>query len=89
MTQVIALAKLKGWKTFHPHFSRFSTAGFPDLLMVKRPRIIVCELKRETRSKVEQAQLDWLAEFRACGIPAYLWRPSMWSEIEAVLSEGG
>ncbi len=47
----------------------------------------MAELKSE-KGKLAQEQALWLKAFREAGLPAYLWRPSMWPEIEAVLKGG-
>jgi len=59
-------------------------AGFPDLVLVRGPRIIVAELKtRRTKPTIEQ--VAWLQAFEAAGVPAYCWRPEEWAEIEEIL----
>ena len=81
---VIALAKLYKWLVYHTHDSRRSQAGFPDLVLVKSPRIIYAELKT-SRGKVRPEQVAWLEALRACGCDARLWRPEDWPEIERTL----
>ena len=86
--QVIALAQLCGWAfCYHTRDSRGSARGFPDLVLmrVRPPRLLVVELK-SARGKVTDAQADWLAAFDACGVERYVWRPSDWPAIEAVLA---
>jgi hypothetical protein len=83
--QVIALARLLGWKVYHPHLSKWSERGWPDLAMVKPPRLILAELKRDG-AKATDAQAEWLALLGACpGVEAYLWRPEDWDALQAVL----
>jgi hypothetical protein len=82
---VLKLAKAGGWGTYHTWASLNSTGGFPDLVMVKRPRVVFAELKRQDRDPTPE-QTAWLEELRACGQEAYLWRPSDWDEIERVLT---
>jgi hypothetical protein len=60
-------------------------AGHPDLILVRRPRWIWVELKGP-RTPTTPEQKAWLAELRACGQEAYLWRPDDWPTIEKVLS---
>jgi hypothetical protein len=45
--QVVSLAELRGWRIFHDHDSRRNTAGLPDLILVRRGRLIFAELKSE------------------------------------------
>lgn len=81
--QVVALARLLGWTCYHTHDSRRSTAGFPDLVLV-RERVVFVELKSESgRPTAEQSR--WLDLLRQAGAQAYLWRPADWPEIEEIL----
>ena len=83
--QVVELAELTGWRTYHTYDSRRSNPGFPDLVLVRAPRVIFAELKRE-KGRVTVAQRDWARVLRACpGVEYYLWRPSGWDEIEDAL----
>jgi hypothetical protein len=93
--QVIDLALLLGWRVAHFHDSRrevrpgkfvgdTTAAGFPDLVLA-RDRIIYAELKRE-KGKPTRAQREWLDALRAAGGEAYLWRPSDWPQVQAVLA---
>jgi VRR-NUC domain len=81
---VVRYAELMGWAVFHPYDSRRSQVGFPDLVMVRRPRIVWAELKAQ-RGRLTDAQRAWIEELRACGQAAVVWRPSDWQEIEDVL----
>src|SRR5579859_4032261 len=83
--QVEALADLRGWLFYHSHDSRRDRPGFPDLVLVRAPRLLIAELK-SARGRVSPAQQEWLAAFRACpGNEVYVWRPGEWAEIERVL----
>lgn len=69
------LARLLGWRCYHPWLSARSTPGFPDLVLVRPPRILFVELKTE-RGKVTPAQQAWLDALAACpGCEVDLWRP--------------
>ena len=75
---------LKGWRT--PVQGPLGK-GWPDLLLIrpKDGRRLAVELKRDKAPDptVEQwACLDALAQ---CGIPAFVWRPRDWPEIEETL----
>jgi hypothetical protein len=99
MAAVIELATLRGWRHWHDratnaprqcwHCGRGAVVprndpGWPDLVLVRRPRIVWAELKRDGEEPtVEQAA--WLAELQACGQEAYVWKPADWPEIMAAL----
>ena len=82
--EVVKLAHLLGWKTYHTWNSKHSAAGFPDLVLVRRPRVIFAELKSE-RGKASSDQLAWLDALEQCGQEVYQWRPSQWKLIERLL----
>jgi hypothetical protein len=84
MAQVVQAAALFGWVTYHTHDSRHSAAGYPDLTLVRPPRLVFAECKSES-GKVTPAQATWLRLLRDAGQEVYLWRPSAWDEIEAAL----
>lgn len=86
LRQVIDLARLLGWRTAHfrPAWSgrgwrtpvQGDGVGFPDLVLVRRERLIAAELKREVGGVVSPAQLAWLAAFDSAGLETAIWRPS-------------
>jgi hypothetical protein len=84
MAQVVEYARLMGWRTYHTRRSEGSEAGFPDLVLVRRPRIVWAELKSE-RGKATPQQLVWLLELLECRQEVYLWRPEDWPRIERIL----
>ncbi len=101
---VVKMAIDLGWMFFHPVWSRKSEPGFPDLVLVKPPRLIFAELKREkgklTKGRWNKAKTRWLpgqdewAEaLEACpGAEYYLWKPSDLNELTETLmrpSRGG
>jgi len=97
--QVIDLAHLCGWRVAHFRKVRVvrrdgsaywetpaaaDGKGFPDLQMLKGGRQVVAELKVEgNKPTPEQAQ--WLEAFQAAGVPAHVWTPDDWPQIERVL----
>ena len=85
MAQVVRAAELLGWRCYHTLRSEGSAAGFPDLVLVRRPRVVFAELKAQ-RTPVTGDQRAWLRELDACRVEAYLWRPSDWETIEQVLA---
>lgn len=85
--QIVELARLSGFLVYHTYEPRRSAAGFPDLVLVRPPRIIFAELKREA-GNVRPEQRVWLETLRACeSSEAALWRPRDWPEIERVLAK--
>lgn len=85
MASVIDLAQWLGWSCYHTWVSLHSAAGFPDLVLVKPPRVIFAELKSD-RGFLKPAQALWLKALRECpGVEVYEWRPSMIEEITDIL----
>jgi hypothetical protein len=87
--QVLTLAKLLGWTHYRVWVSIRSPRGFPDLVLVRPPRLIFAELKSE-KGRLTEAQRAWielLAQVPA--VETYVWRPSDWPTILAVLSRDG
>ena len=82
--QVLDLARLFGWTAYHPQLSKWSERGWPDLALVRPPRLIFAELKREN-GKTSDYQDKWLALLGACPVEVYLWRPSQLEEVAAAL----
>lgn len=80
------LARALGYREFHPHDSRRSTPGFPDLVCVKAGYpVLYIELKSE-RGRLTAEQQGWLETLRqAQGTRVYVWRPSDWNFIVEVL----
>src|SRR5262249_13233745 len=96
--QVMALAKLYGWRRVHFRPARavrgrWVTAvegdgvGFPDVQMLRGPHQLVTELKVD-EGRLTADQDAWLKAFSAAGVPAYAWRPEDWPEIERVIRYG-
>lgn len=94
---VVRCARTLGWLVHHdrPGMDRrghWRTAiqghpGFPDLVLVRPPRVLFVELKSE-RGEISSWQEQWLDAFVACpGVEVYVWRPRDWvsGEIERVL----
>lgn len=97
--QVIQLARLLRWRVAHFRSVRIQRQdgavywscpvqadgkGFPDLVLVKPPRILVAELKvGKNACTLEQAA--WIEAFVLCGVQTFVWRPENWKEIESEL----
>jgi hypothetical protein len=83
--QVLDLARILGWSSYHPMLSKWSERGWPDLAMVRPPRLVFAELKSE-RGRTSVHQERWLALLGACdGVEVFLWRPSDLERIAEVL----
>lgn len=76
---VLEIAALTGWLAYHPHDSRRSEPGFPDLTLV-RERLVFAELKSDT-GKLRPEQQTWFDALLAAGIEVYVWRPQNWPQI--------
>jgi len=87
--QVVDLAQLRGWKVYWTWNSVHSPAGFPDLVLIRPPRLIFAELKTDRRgSKTTAEQDEWLEALTACtrqGVQTFVWRPSNFDEMREVL----
>lgn len=82
---VMDLAKILRWR--RAHFRPAQTAkgwrtpvsgdgaGWPDLILVRPPRMVVAELKSEI-GKLSPDQDAWLSDLAACGIDVHVWRPA-------------
>lgn len=91
MATVIELARFNGWRIYHPHNSRRSDPGFPDLCMVRDGVLRFMELKSE-KGKPTVDQVAWIAELRKVGmhcnghVRALLLRPSDMPTIRELLA---
>lgn len=82
---VLDLAGHLGYISYHTFDSRRSRKGFPDLVLVKPPRVLFVELKSE-KGKTSPVQDEWLLTLVQCpGVETYLWRPSDWKAVTNVL----
>lgn len=82
--QILDLAKLRGWKTYHPYDSRHSTAGWPDVTLVKDGRLIFWEVK-SAKGRVSEEQAQWLVALALTGCEARVVRPADWDYIVEAL----
>lgn len=83
---VVSLAQLQAWAPYHTHDSRRSQRGFPDLVLVRPPRVIFSELKTN-KGRVRPEQKWWRSLLEGCpGVEYYLWRPSEESQVREVLA---
>lgn len=81
LAQVVELASMLGWEHYHPWLSVHSPRGWPDLALVRPPRLVLAELKSE-KGKTTPAQDHWLELLGKCpGVEVYLFRPSDLDEV--------
>ena len=73
---------LKGWRT--PVQGSLGK-GWPDLILIRVPRIIAAELK-SARGKVSDEQAHVLAQLRLSGVEVHVWRPADWDSIVEALA---
>jgi hypothetical protein len=85
---VRVLADTLGYQYYHTWTSIHSARGFPDYVLIKAPRLIFVELKRQA-GKVTNAQQEWLDNLIRCNVEVYIWRPSEWLDgtIETILQK--
>jgi hypothetical protein len=83
-SEVIAFATRHGWRHYHTHDSRKSVSGFPDLILIRGPVLLVAELKVGDNEPTAD-QLTWLEAFAAAGVQTFVWRPSDWPMIARLL----
>ena len=96
-TAVLEVAKLAGWRSLHIRPARRADGswrtpiggdgkGWPDLTLVRPPRLIFVELKSESGTLRPQ-QSDWLDVLRLLPMcETYVWRPSDWDMLVEVLT---
>lgn len=82
---VIEIAKLLGWRVHHQRPGRTMEGwrsaiqghpGFPDLVLLRPPRLIFAELKSK-RGRVDFEQATWLNGLDVVrGVEQYVWRPA-------------
>lgn len=83
--QVRSLCGIYGWKMAFTQYSLRSPKGFPDLVLLRPPRLIFAELKSET-GKTRPDQDAWLDTLRELpGAEVFLWRPTDIEQIAEVL----
>lgn len=89
MHAILQLAHLYGWLSYHAFDSRRSTPGFPDVCFAKPGcPVLLIEVKTAT-GRVTPEQRQWLEVLGGRpGIHAEVWRPGMWTHIEALLKYG-
>lgn len=103
LREVRRLALVFRWRLYHTRYSLRSTAGFPDLVLVRPPRVLVAELKRQGGKLTEgglrhdkrgyprwvDGQEQWLAALAHCpGVETYVWYPADLKDVATILDTG-
>lgn len=82
---IVRMADLFGWWSYHVRDSRGSAPGWPDLALIKGERLILAEVKTE-KGRVRPEQEDVLERLgKVRTVEAHLWRPSDVSDVENTL----
>ena len=89
---IIELAELLKWRVYHVsnvkgRLRSGTGVGFPDLVMVRPPRLIFAELK-SAKGVLTTEQQQWMnAIWGTLGVEGHVWRPAQWFDgtIEGVL----
>lgn len=84
---VIDLAHANDWWVYHNPDSRRSSAGWPDLVLVREPECLFVELKTE-KGRIAEQQQTVLKKLSLCQLETYIWRPRDMTEIHARLTKG-
>lgn len=85
LEQIRKLAGTLGWLCYHPHQSKFSEPGFPDLTLV-RERVVFAELKRHgAAAKLSPRQEVWRDRLLDAGAEWYCWRPGDADDVVRIL----
>ena len=74
------LARYRGWFGYHTYRSTRSDPGFPDLVLVRPPRLIFAELKT-AKGPLSAPQKVWREELELLAAPVeyHVWRPADWT----------
>ncbi len=77
-----------GWRCFHDNDSRRNNPGFPDLVCVRKGKMLALELKTE-KGKLRPQQAEWIDELgKVPGVIARIVRPADIDDVIAILQEG-
>lgn len=82
--RILEYCDFLGLLVFHDNDSRRNRAGFPDLVIVGRRRVLFRELKTDT-GKLRDDQKTWLSRLVAAGADVGVWRPRDWPQVVQIL----
>ncbi len=77
-------ARLRDWHCYCVWDPRHSPKGWPDLVLLRPPRMVVAELK-STRGRLTKEQRETLDMLASCGAETFVWWPDSWDAIEHIL----
>jgi VRR-NUC domain len=79
-------AAFRAWKQTGDRWGReWPDRGFPDLVLLRVPRLVFVELKG-SGGRLSENQKEWIEGLRECGQDVRVWWPKDWDEIEELLS---
>ena len=85
---IVETAELCGWLVFHDNDSRRNTPGFPDLVLVKPPRIVLLELK-SANGRIRPEQRIWMDQLAECDtVASAIIRPEHLDQTIEYLTKG-
>ena len=83
--QVVELARLHRWMVRYDWTRIHGVAGYPDLTLVRPPRLVYLELKTD-RGRITRAQQDWIDTLADVpGVVAAVVRPADWEYVRRLL----
>ncbi len=84
-TQVCRMARQQGFAIYHTRYALGSEPGFPDLVLIRPPRVVFTELKTD-HGRLTDKQRFWADLLLACpSVEYYLWRPFMVEYVARVI----
>jgi hypothetical protein len=81
--EIVEVATRLGYWSHHPHLSKYSSRGVPDLFLLHEAwgRALWIECK-DDHNHLSEFQVDVIQRMRACGLEVHIFRP--WHTLEAV-----
>jgi hypothetical protein len=100
-SRVQETAQLFGWRWAHfrPARTKYGWVtpmegdkGFPDLVLVRPPRLILAELKAQPATRKAgrptDDQAEWLRQLGLVpGVETYVWTPEQWQDVYLTLAK--
>lgn len=83
---IVSFARAHGWWVFHPHDSRRSEPGWPDLTLIRGRELIFVEVKKHN-GKVSPEQANVIEMLEETGAEVHVWWPKDEPEVRARLSQ--